>query len=56
MNIIKAEDIKVGTQLAEADGFLFDKGEKTWNTETKYTKEGTTCTFWSRKNTTQWNG
>lgn len=24
MNIIKASEIKVGTQLAEADGFLFD--------------------------------
>ena len=24
MNIIKAEQIKVGTQLAEADGFLWD--------------------------------
>lgn len=25
--IIKANDIKVGTQLAEADGFLFDVAE-----------------------------
>ncbi len=24
MNIIKAEQIKIGTQLAEADGFLWD--------------------------------
>lgn len=24
MNIIKAEEIKVGTQLAEADGFLWE--------------------------------
>lgn len=35
--IIKASDIKVGTQLAEADGFLFDVAEIVKETEKSIT-------------------
>lgn len=35
--IIKASDIKVGTQLAEADGFLFDVVEIVTETEKSIT-------------------